>query len=261
MDWKMLVVLDACRFDLLSEATGDFPFLYQVDGVNSVGSSTPEWMQSTFTEDTAASMANTAYVTGNPNSAKFVDEGDFALLDEVWRYAWDDDVGTIRPAPLTDQTIRLARSRDFSRILVHYMQPHEPFLSAPELGGSDTVERITGEAEDNNHRSVWTRLQAGEVSRETVWSYYRENLRLVLSSVERLLDNVDAQKAVITSDHGNALGEWGLYGHPRKPVPILRKVPWVETRAEDSRTHTPERRSRHEASADVESRLKDLGYY
>jgi hypothetical protein len=53
------------------------------------------------------------------------------------------------------------------------------------------------------------------------------------------LENVDGRVA-ITADHGNLLGEWGLYGHPLStPVPALITVPWAETTGVDQETRTP----------------------
>jgi glucan phosphoethanolaminetransferase (alkaline phosphatase superfamily) len=86
----------------------------------------------------------------------------------------------------------------------------------------------------------------------------------VLDDVELLLENLDAETVVISSDHGNAIGEWGLYGHPTHvPLSCLVDVPWYRTTAEDIRTHEPESRDPDQeplTSEEVKDRLADLGY-
>lgn len=259
-EWDVLVILDACRFDLMNSVVDEFEYISDIKKSYSRATKTPVWMEETFKKEFQGEIGETAYITGNPNSEKFLTPSSFGMLDEVWRYAWDDELGTIKPDPITDRAITVGRNDDFSRLLVHYMQPHEPFLSAPELGGSDTVERkITGQS-SSDFRSVWSRLEGGEISKETVWNHYQENLRRVLESIGTLADNTDAERFVITSDHGNALGEWNIYGHPAyRPIPSLLKVPWIEISTDDSKKYEPSSWTR-ETTGNVDSRLQDLGY-
>jgi hypothetical protein len=88
-------------------------------------------------------------------------------------------------------------------------------------------------------------------------------LEYVLDDVALLLENMDAETVVISADHGNALGEFGFYGHPpHSPLPSVRRVPWVETTATDSGDYEPTQEADGEVPTgeEVESRLKDLGY-
>jgi hypothetical protein len=256
--WDLLVVLDACRPDLMSEAAveSEYDFLSDVGVRYSPGSSSQQWLAANFSSDRAVEMANTAYVTGNPFSDELLDGSDFGTLAEVWKAAWDEEVGTVPPRPITDRAIDVARSADVDRLVVHYMQPHFPSLTDPELGSR--VDPETNVWID----PVWDRLADGELSRDRVWNAYRANLERVLDDVALLLENVDAPRTVITADHGNGFGEDGVYGHPRLRVHrSLRAVPWVRTVATDERTHDP-RPGHHEKDADdvVQERLRDLGY-
>lgn len=55
---------------------------------------------------------------------------------------------------------------------------------------------------------------------------YEKNLEQVLEHVEEL-SNILEGKTVVTADHGDLLGENGLYGHPgNSNLKVLRKVPW-----------------------------------
>jgi hypothetical protein len=82
----------------------------------------------------------------------------------------------------------------------------------------------------------------------------------VLDSVKTLLRSVDGS-VVITADHGNLLGEFGLYGHPDYvPAPALKRVPWCRTIAEDDGTYEPVEWSNESVKDDREELLRDLGY-
>jgi hypothetical protein len=261
-EWDLLIVLDACRVDLLREVAGEYPFITTVEETDSVGSMSAEWLRKTFAPAHADEVARTAYITGNPFSNRVgLDSADFAELDEVWQYAWDEEMRTIRPRPLTDRTIRLFREGPPDRVVVHYMQPHAPFLSAPELG-TDLGTPEEGFGEVSEQKTVWQRLRDGEVSRDRVWEAYRENLRSVLDDVNLLLSNVDADRVVITADHGNALGEFGIWGHPDYvPLRAVKRVPWVLTEAVDTGSHEPEEWQPVSANeSDLQQRLRDLGY-
>lgn len=86
-------------------------------------------------------------------------------------------------------------------------------------------------------------------------------LRGVLDQVEVLLENFDAQSAVISADHGECFGEWGIYSHPAGIFhPSLRKVPWVRTSGTENETRTPvlEAKSNHRQS--IQEQLNSLGY-
>jgi len=259
-DWDVLVVLDACRSDLMQEvlAEGDYDLPSAYDSLYSLDSATAMWMRKTFVPEFEAEMADTVYVCGNPYSRTELDEDRFALLDEVWSYAWDEDRGTLPARPVTDRAISLARSRSPDRLVVHYMQPHCPFVDS----SLETRTKRPTEFGDGTPRSdIWTRLRRGELSTEAVWRGYRENLAYVLEDVELLLDNVDADDVVVTSDHGNALGERWLYGHPwRMPVRCLREVPWIRVSARDSGKYEPELEREAGTGEDATERLRALGY-
>jgi hypothetical protein len=66
---------------------------------------------------------------------------------------------------------------------------------------------------------------------------------------------------VISADHGNAFGEWGIYGHPGKtPLPCLTDVPWTELSTTDSETYEPNCYDKKKQKFDLESHLRMLGY-
>jgi hypothetical protein len=262
-DWDVLVVLDACRADLFAEvaADADHDFLPADPGSRtSPASSSVEWLETVFGGASDGALADLAYVTGNPYSASKIDHDRFHSVEEVWRYAWDDDLGTIPPRPVTDAAVRTGREAVADRMVVHYMQPHFPSVVEREQR-SDGVEL---DAFGDDEMSVWDDLRFGRRSEADAWQTYRENLEYVLDDLAVLFENLDAERVVVTADHGNAFGERHVYGHPGGvDLPVLREVPWFETTATDTRSHEPDAAGRDDTGDDgdvVEERLEDLGY-
>lgn len=65
-----------------------------------------------------------------------------------------------------------------------------------------------------------------KIPKDEIIEAYEENLEIVLQHAEELAENLDG-KTVITADHGELLGEKGLFSHPNKfEAKKLRKVPW-----------------------------------
>jgi hypothetical protein len=250
-DWDILVILDACRADLYRDVVnGDAKSIW------SVGSSSEEWINHTFTSST--NFSKTAYITGNIFSRDYLDENDFHSLEEVWRYGWDDEAGTIPPRPLTNEAIRTWRETDADKMIVHYMQPHFPAIGSDiDLGGGVTQDEFGRGGVVN----IWSEMRSGAIDVETAWEAYRDNLKFVWSDVELLMENING-KAVITADHGNCFGKWGAYGHPSGLMsPALRRVPWDSYYCSDEKTHQPVEINKKDTADDtVEERLESLGY-
>jgi hypothetical protein len=275
-DWDLLIVLDACRVDAMRTVADEFDFVDSVDSIWSVGSSSHEWLCKTFTNDHLPAIRETGYISTNPNTPPtfrdgirpprsysipfmwadwdVVDEADFKLLRQIHKHDYEDLFATVDPELVTDHAIHAGRAHDFDRLIVHYFQPHRPYIAEafPE-------ERPVTATEDH----PWSALRDGSADRDEVWELYLDNLRLALASVQRLLANTSAEDVVITADHGDLFGELGLYGHPEGVAhPNLKKVPWVETTATDERTSTPQVDiDRQEGTTvDVEAQLDHLGY-
>lgn len=254
-DWDLLVILDACRNDFIEGLEEEYDFLSSNRRFRSRGTTSEEWMRRNFTPEYTRQMTETAYVSANIFTDTYADPNRFLALDEVWRYAWNESRGTVLAESVTDRAISVYRERDPSRLLVHYMQPHAPSVPRPVGEGM-----IADPHSPETWASAPTLLRKGQLDRREVFDSYRENLRYVLDEVEVLLDNVDAELAVITADHGEAFGEWGVYDHTHHmPLDVLRTVPWYETDASDERTYEPSLEPSEE-SGDRSEKLRSLGY-
>lgn len=256
-EWDVCLLLDACRADELARFRDRYEWLDTVDRYPSLASCTWNWLPRTMEQTPESKLAETVYVSANPFTEEYCSADQFYDLDEVWRYAWNDDVGTVLPRPVTDRAIYHWRNTDADRLLVHYLQPHVPFLAE----GSRELSRSNF---DHNRTSVldsWDRVTRSELSRDTAISRYRTTLAEVLSEVDLLLSNVEADRVVLTSDHGEAFGEWGLYGHPPEiDLPCLTEVPWVETTGTDTKSHRPEEYEQPATGPDRTDQLRALGY-
>lgn len=260
-EWDVLILLDCARVDMMRQVRNEYEFLSDVDEHVSVGSNSGEWMEFTFTEAYAAEMRDTLQVTANTSSDKFLDSKDFLHLEEVWRYGWDREFHTILPETVTDRAIALHRELNPDRTIIHYMQPHLPFIPFPEIAAS----AIKGPGVGANYGKNLSEL-AEEYSREELWEFHLENLRYVLDNLRVLLSNLDGDQVVISADHGQAFGEQGVWGHPRgSALECLRTVPWCVTSATDSGEYQPdpaiaEEKSEDDPALTVEQKLQYLGY-
>ncbi|MFB6125071.1 MAG: hypothetical protein ABEJ59_03840 [Halanaeroarchaeum sp.] len=138
-EWDVLLVLDACRVDLMPEVADEYAFLPAPEDLEtrwSVASMSSDWLRRTFAAEYESDVAETAYVTGNAFTKDDVFAVEPAHLDEVWTDAWDEDVNTIRPQALTDRAVDTWRDRPggVESMVVHYMQPHVPFVANPDPG-------------------------------------------------------------------------------------------------------------------------------
>ena len=267
-DWDTLIVLDACRYDM-------FESVCQIEGKLSSrvskGSSTPEWLRANFAE---RDLRDTVYVTANPHLERNRDEWNISLhkIINVWlEDGWDKETGTVRAETMTEAAVKAADRFPNKRLVVHYMQPHYPFVPSTTKFDKTHLQSIDGEGSDPSGENVWNQKFTGmlDISRDELWSMYVENLKYALDSVEQLLEKLSG-KIVITSDHGNYVGERASpipireYGHPRGLYdwPVVR-VPWMEiTRGERREIHHGSKMS---SGSDIEDekltkRLQNLGY-
>ena len=269
-EWDLLVVLDTCRRDALgaARATGQYPWLSdaRVESRFSLGGSTVEWTAQTFRESYRERVARVDYLAGNAlveqvlagqRAPETVDGAGWSptAWDILTSSAFNEFVSAAdlrnargpdaghgdRPHPsaalVTDLAIRHGRHQRPERLIVHYIQPHYPYYSAIESG--ERTELFDWET------YPFPSLMAGELSRQTVWNRYMAELRSGLTGVTTLLENYDADRAVVTADHGEAFGErfLGVRGYKHRVGtlhPKVRRVPWVRTSAVDRRTRHPD---------------------
>ena len=280
-EWDLLIVLDACRVDALRVLAPEFDFLPapgKIEAMWSLGSASTEWLCKTFTTDHRAEIARTAYVSANPYVTRTFDEGvyappkaapfgaprrnlvtadDFALVYRLYEPYVDSRYNVVLPSDTTNAAIATGRDPDVKadRYIVHYMQPHTPYYTAALAADRDLTA---------TEREPWPAVRHDRIELEEVRSMYLETLRDVLRSVETLLRNFDAERVVITADHGEMLGTWKIGSHPTGfPHPEVKRVPWAPTSATDSGTYEPPplaTREKQSPEQPIEDQLEALGY-
>lgn len=255
-DWDNLVILDACRYDLFASVNtlpGD------LKRAVSRGTGTDEFLK----ENVAGrEFPDTVYLTANPH-LHFVDAR-FHDIWRLWETDWDEQLDTVRPGVAADRTLNAHERHPDKRLVAHFVQPHYPFVGETGRELERRSIEIRGFLEDTT--SIFHHLERGTVNRETVWRAYQENLEVTLPHVRRLLEGLPG-KTVVTSDHGNAFGEWGVYGHGGPKVPALVDIPWLKVETDERKRIEPgnETVSSLDLSAVgedgvVADRLADLGY-
>jgi len=213
-DWDNLIILDACRFDLF-EAQNSMDG--ELSAARSRGTHTGQFMERNFG---GLSFPDTVYVSANPNPAQV--GASFHDIVPLWESAWDEELQTVSPEAVVKATMKAAENYPDKRLIIHFLQPHYPWIG-PE--GRRYMEEHSYWPQTQSE-NVWTRLRRGDVSKHEIWAVYQENLEVTLPHVETIVEELSG-KSVVTSDHGNAFGEWDVYGHPGSTyIEPLVRVPW-----------------------------------
>lgn len=275
LDWDVLILLDTCRVDALKQVASEYNFISDIDSIISIGSTSNEWMANTFTTDYIEKVNETIYISANGYSSRVFEDrlypeihmdgkhqppswlknnicypDDFYDLDQVWRYAPQDSPGHTLPEYVVDRAVAHNRTTNAKKIVAHFNQPHAPYIATALEENRDLYDY---------EELPFDALRNGE-KKSKVWNAYLDNLRLVLDQVEILLENISADKVAISADHGEAFGEWKMYGHlPGMIHPHVKRVPWVTTSASDTDNYTPTLEP-EETSRDPEEHLQALGY-
>ncbi|MBW3018813.1 LTA synthase family protein [Candidatus Woesearchaeota archaeon] len=215
--WDYLILLDACRYDeycrnnTIKEGT--------LQSRLSSASDTEEWLMKNFNEP-----QDMIYVSANPKimRAKGI-KNKFFRVEHVWDYGWNTELDTVHPDKVSDAAIRLAKKYPNKKMIIHYLQPHVPYIGETKITFPQTVQNRSKcmSVFEINDKVMFEKYDINKIKQA-----YRDNLRLVMESVKKMLPRLHG-KIVITADHGEAFGEKRLYFHPRGIyTKELTTVPW-----------------------------------
>ena len=252
--WNYLVVLDACRYDYFSRLYSNY-LTGTIHKRLSVGTGTKIWRNRSFTDY----YEDTIYVSANPyiNSVVpvkgFNGADHFYKIFDLWADFWDEAKGTVLPEVVTKEAIKIVKEYPNKKAIIHYIQPHEPYLGIDSKKQNLNKTGLFSEA--------WARM--GELNKKPLFSdrlmriidkvFYqigirgygllwrvREKLGITpaqpMDSVRREFGDEGLRKAyednlktvlphvkelvehlsgriIITADHGEMLGEDGCYCH------------------------------------------------
>lgn len=277
-EWDYLIVLDACRYDTFESVYPEY-VEGELEKRESPGSATPEWAAKTFRGD-----HDITYFSANPfinglgiplnelewgasYDSDWTSTDHIATIHDLWDAAWNDEIGTVLPEDVNRYVQnRWAEVEESDRVVIHYMQPHAPFIdfgrgrkvntirksfeevkaqgakAEKENGLLSSVldpvkprlERVLEESELAMKLGMLVELDPSSIfevgssgASKTLERYYTNNLRAVFPAVVELAEDLEG-RVVITSDHGEAFGEQGIWEHHvETPIPELLEVPWL----------------------------------
>lgn len=279
-DWDYLIILDACRYDYFSKLYKNY-LCGELKKFISLGCGTLEWCKKSF----KTKYNDVIYVSANPYiNSKFEINGfsaknHFCNIIDVWEDGWSEELGSVHPQEVNKAVKKVKYNYPEKRLIIHYLQPHEPYLSynmkigypKPKINlgsllsgtnegkekssifkrallkdkflnlSKDLASKLLGRYRTSKiYFLIWKSLNLpyinpmDAVQRDVgdigLRKLYIENLKIVLKYVSELVKDFNGI-IIITSDHGELLGEDGYYCHgPGIPYsnPFLMEIPWLK---------------------------------
>ncbi|MCD6369382.1 MAG: hypothetical protein J7L38_06270 [Thermoproteales archaeon] len=260
-----MIILDACRYDFFKEHYMRY-FDGELIKTYSVATNTPEWVEKifdTYKEDVIYISAN-PFINSRTCEGKL-----FYRVIDAWSKEWNESLRCVPPWGMNRVVIEILMKYPDKRIIAHYMQPHAPYLVLPVptsfLDALKHIRHWKNKLKFTINRGkallAWKYVKIlnklgiknaaikfvkvrdflidytlALVGEKGLREAYRANLELALSYVTLLVKNLEQKhlldkrdNVIITSDHGEVLGEYGDYGHwppKRERYKELIEVPW-----------------------------------
>jgi hypothetical protein len=264
-DWDNLIILDACRYDIFSEEN-DLPG--ELRAHYSLSSWSGDFIRANFNDrelhDVVVVTANGWYEKIRKESTNSVDIHDLIIVPEGEKdnILPPDSVRANRawrmPQIVTEYAINAVTEYPNKRILIHYHQPHTPYIGPT---GRDYASELPYKFDGK---------ESLETSHNVLQKAYRENLQIALDEVKDIRKKLTG-KTVISADHGEFLGERGFpipvrqYGHTNQNYhKALVKVPWFvlpfDTRKDYKSDPPVIDEKEHNTIDEINQRLEHLGY-
>jgi hypothetical protein len=263
-NWDLLIILDTGRVDALQELADEYDFISDINSIRSAGANTSEWISATFTHSYIDEIQKSTYLCANgcakailqdsrpeniPLNESYltykllsafdtVSDEDLDCFENIWKFEPTGEEGPRGhkqggppPRYVTDRAITHGREHNPDRLICHYHQPHAPY----------TINALKEDRELREYENSSSSYIKRTGNKKKPWNAYLDELRYVLDDIEVLLDNIDAEKVIISADHGNLFGELGVFSHPIGSLhPKAREVPWITTTATDTGEYDPE---------------------
>lgn len=244
VDWDVLLVLDACRYDAFTDIVD-----VGAEPLRTHASATPQWLRTIHDEGL---FDGVTIVTGNPQYEKVERSFDDSQVQYVFETDWNGALGTVLPTPVLDE-VDAALAEDTAPVVGHLVQPHWPYV---QRFGDVWVPAMNARGIGVVGRSAQVAMANGRFDPETARRAYRACIRSVWDVVaSRIGDLAERGYTIaVTADHGEVFGRPGdawLYEHPsRVHIRSLTEVPWLTVESGDE----------VQVDAETEAKLEALGY-
>jgi len=229
MSWNHLIILDACRYDYFSKVIYDYLDGYLIRAW-SPASCTKDWLIKLWNQ-----LHHLTYYSSTPlvNSKGvpafgYIAKDHFSKIVDVWKHGWDEKLSTVPPQNVVFQVSEHLSKHLSKKSIIHFIQPHAPYIGKTKLV-------IPGLKADEHLRvgvdiAIINKVKSGEIKLEILRRAYMDNIKLALKYVALLNEFLEGV-IIITSDHGEFLGERGMFLHPcGNNSKEVREIPWFITK-------------------------------
>ena len=226
--WDVLIILDACRADYFGE------LMPEIEVVRSAGPCTRVWIRKVRP---VLERRAPVYFVGCPVVEREINKAKMRIShvpvhDYLCGQFTEKRIPSVHPFSINGAVLQWLSPFDQAAypIVVHYLQPHSPYIGQPPLALSRWGDGSTPVgAECAKLMRPDRAVEKGLVTWEDVRAAYRGNVRLVLDAVRHLVSHLEGLRIAITADHGEVLGEDGRFGHECNWTDdVLFEVPWLE---------------------------------
>lgn len=226
-EWDNLIILDSCRYDYYSDLYPDANYRISRE------SDTAGFLKENFSDKEQLDLV---YISGcnflsqrnfknkvgkNPSNL-------FLEVYEVFNDHWNKEYGTVLPKHIVNEAKLAEEEYRGKPKIIHFMQPHWPYIKY-QFEEEEKIRENDRKIRDDSKNKVnglWYLDGCDYIDEDEIKEAYRCEIKNVREKAVKLADSLEG-KTVITADHGELLGEDGVYGHREgSDVSKLRKVPW-----------------------------------
>jgi len=241
--WDNMIILDACRYDIFEEQYKNKKMRGTLKKKISRGSHTTTFLIENFTK---RRYDDILYITSNPYVDKLIQNKVFKVIS-VWKDGWSKRYHTVLPETMYEYAVDAIINNPDKRLIIHFMQPHYPYIGYTI--GSDAsnnlkrsilkepIKKKDSKKKNKRNTDIFSYYCIDLytiINRNIHFKLYKNNLKLALPYVEKLIDLLPG-KTIVTADHGEAIGDIfhplfpiRIYGHNKYlRIPIITHVPWL----------------------------------
>jgi hypothetical protein len=247
-EWDILLVFDACRYDYFEKCN---PYPGKLSEYDISCNGTVKYFHLLFDNQDCSDIV---FINHIFLFSDWFNIDNFHKVINAYDTHWSEEYGTILPEGNTELGLKAIRENPGKRVIVHYVQPHLPYLDRPHKLVKRRTERqlayknpIEGTIAStlNKCKNIFpaqpfwaieklfgSSAGIGEVyfkeGFEGLRKSYEYNLRRALNSAKPIIDKYRKDKTIVmTADHGKVLGEHcGLFSHGWYKFKEVTTVPW-----------------------------------